>query len=151
MCRKLKTFTYRLKKSKLLKKLGKLSDNPDSYLEVYESFLSIFKDYKQDKYDEDKINEMFDNFLLSKGLKKIESIILELESKKQVQDDNLIVMEIRNRMDNLEESQRNLQELVIKLTENNKETKKLVMEKLKILNNVTKKKQSRNRTTISTD
>ena len=139
---------YRLRKSKLLKKLGKM-DNPDSYLEVYESFLSIFKDYKQDKYDEDKINEMFDNFLLSKGLKKIESIILELESRKQVKDDNYIVMEIRQRMEGLEEQFRNLQELTIKLSESNKEMKKLVNEKLKILNNLTGKKQSRNRTTIS--
>ncbi len=149
MCnRRFKTIIYRLRKSKLLKKLGKM-DNPDSYLEVYESFLSIFKDYKQDKYDEDKINEMFDNFLLSKGLKKIESIILELESRKQVKDDNYIVMEIRQRMEGLEEQFRNLQELTIKLSESNKEMKKLVNEKLKILNNLTGKKQSRNRTTIS--
>ncbi len=90
-------------------------NNPDSYLEFYESFLLIFKDYKQDKYDEDRLNDMFDNFLLSKGLKKIESVILELESRKQVQDDNYIVMELRNRMESIEESQRNLQELVIQL------------------------------------
>ena len=148
MCRKLKTIAYRFRKSKLLKQLGKTIDNPDNYLELYESFLSIFKDYKQDKYDEEKINTMFDNFLLSKGLKKIESVILELESRKQVQGDNFIVMEIRGRMDSLEEQFRNLQELVIKLSEENKQTKTLVMDKLKILNNVTKKKQSRKRFTV---
>ena len=148
MCRKLKTIAYRFRKSKLLKQLGKTIENPDSYLELYESFLSIFKDYKQEKYDEDKINEMFDNFLLSKGLKKIESVILEIESKKKVQGDNFIVMEIRGRMESIEDQFRNLQELTIKLTESNKETKKLVMEKLKILNNVTNKKQSKKRFTV---
>ena len=147
-CRKCKTLMYRIHKSKLLKKLSKM-DNPDSYLEVYEEFLLLFKGYKEPKYDIDKINDMFNNFLASKGLRKIEEIILELNSKKQVAKDNYIVIEIRQRMENLEESQRTLQELVIKLTENNKETKILVMDKLKILNNITKKKQSRNRTTIS--
>ncbi len=148
MCRKLRTITYRLRKSKLLKQLGKTLDNPDNYLELYESFLSIFKDYKQDKYDEDKINEMFDNFLASKGLKKIEDIITELEERKVVTNDNYIVLEIRNRMDGLEEQFRNIQELVLKLSENNKLTKTLVMDKLKILNNVTNKKQSKKRFTI---
>ncbi len=147
-CRKFKTFMYRIRKSKLLKKLGKM-DNPDSYLELYEEFLLIFKSYKQDKYDIEKINDMFNNYLASKGLRKIEEIILELNSKKQVKDDNYIVLELRQRMNNLEESQRTLQELVIKLTEDNKSIKILVMDKLKILNNITKKKQSRNRTTIS--
>ena len=149
MCsRRFKTIAYRFRKSKLLKQLWKTVENPENYLELYESFLLVFKDYKQDKYDEEKINEMFDNFLLSKGLKKIESVILDIESRKHVQGDNYVVMEIRGRMESIEEQFRNLQELTIKLTESNKETKILVMEKLKVLNNVTNKKQSKKRFTV---
>jgi len=149
--KKIQTLFYKLKKSKLLKQLKKSIENPDDYLQHYNTFLSIFKKYKGKKYDGDKLEEMFNNFIMSKGLKKIEEVVEELKLRDEVKNDNYVVLEIRNRIENTEEQMRTLQELVIKTVEDNKKLKNLVTEKLKFLNNLNEKKQVRNRTTISTN
>lgn len=112
MCCLFKTLRYKLKKSKLLKRLLKEIDNPNTYLIVYEQFLTLFKDYKKNKYDVNEMNKKFDDYLSGKGLKRIEEIIKELS---HINPDNFVLLELKNKYQVMDEKIAELQELMIRI------------------------------------
>jgi len=113
-----KSFFYKFKKSKFIKKLSKSIDADKTYLQIYEDFLSIFKDYKQDRYDQQELNNLFDNYITSKGLKSISEVMSEILQQDQINIDNYVLKELKDKYDDLNDRLEEVQELIVKNTEN---------------------------------
>lgn len=142
---------YKLKKSKLLKKLIKEMDNPETYIVIYQEFLDYFSsNYKDDKTEEE-ITEMFNSYLKSKGLKLIEDVLNEIQSKIKVEDDNYIVLELQKNYEDIKNRMIELQELVLKSVQEIKGIKSQVSLRMKSLNQLSNKRQPKLRSNITTD
>ena len=117
---KCSTIMYKISRSKLLKQLAKEIDNPDNYVAIYQQLVDLFSGYKSKKYNEETITKMLDLYLEKKGLNKISDVLEELEQKKEIREDNYVVLELKQDVDELNRKMLDLQELVIKSVEDNK-------------------------------
>lgn len=142
---------YKLKKSNLLKKLIKEIDNPDTYIVIYQEFLDYFKSKNKDDKTEEEITDMFNSYLKGKGLKVIEEVLDEIQSRKKVTDDNFVVLELQQNYQEISKSMMDLQELVLKSVEEIKGIKNQVTMRMKMLNNLTNKRQPKVRSSITID
>lgn len=129
MVKFLKTIWYKLKKSKFVKELMKV-DNPEDYINKYNLFKEHYSKYKEGKYEPNKIEEMLGNYLKSKGLKRIEEVLKELDIKQKIIEDSNIINKLTERITKLELNINELQDLVLATLQDNKNLK----EKFKTLN-----------------
>lgn len=141
----LASLRYKIKKSKFLKLLKKFLEDPDKYLDIYEQFLSIFIDFKQPRYEPNELSIKFDSLLESKGLKSKDKVKKELDIRNKIIEDNNILNKIIKDIKDIDSNVNELQELVIKVLQDNKALK----EKYKTLNLLNFKKTMKNRSTIS--
>ena len=142
----LKSLFYKIKKSRFIKELTKL-DNPEDYVNKYNLFKQYFLDYKKGRYDPDKIEEMLGNFLKSKGLKRIEDVLKEIDIKEQIIKDSNIINKLTERITKLESNVNELQDLVLATLQDNRNLK----EKYKTLNLLNYKKTMKSRGKFTTN
>ena len=142
----LKSLFYKIKKSRFIKELFKSLDSPEEYLNNYALFKEYYLDYKKGRYDTEKIEEMLNNYLKSKGLKKIEEVMRELDIKNKILEDSNIINKLIDRIDKLETNTNDLQELVLAVLQENKHLK----EKFNTLNMLNWKKTTKSRGKFTT-
>lgn len=133
------TIFYKISRSKLIKKLGKSLENPDTYLSIYEELKGLFTGYKSKKYNDETIKKILDLYLEKKGLSNIDKILEEIEIRKEVKEDNYILLELKQDIEVLNRKMIDLQELVIKSVDDNKNLQK------KLMNNVNNHRRIRNK------
>ena len=142
------SLSYILQRSKLLKELAKAIDNPDTYISVYQQLVDLFSMYKSNRYNEEIILKMLDLYLEKKGLNKIAQILEDIENKEQVKEDNYVIRELKQDISELQRKMVELQELVIKSVEDNKNIQQKVNNKVRILN-VKKERKVRSKAVVS--
>ena len=140
---KCNSISYILKRSKLLKQLAKSIDNPDNYISIYKQLVDLFSIYKSNRYDEEVILRMLDLYLEKKGLNKISQILNELDKKREIKEDNYVVLELKQNYEEVNRKMTDLQELVLKSVEDIKIIQQKVNNKVRILNTFSNKKEQR--------
>ena len=145
MFKLIKSLFYKIYKSRFIKELLKV-DTPEDYIEKYNAFKDYYSKYKEGKYDKEVIEEMLGAYLKSKGLKKIEEVMRELDIKNKILEDSNIINKLIERIDKLETNTNDLQELVLAVLQENKHLK----EKFNTLNMLNwKKTTGKNRNKFS--
>ncbi len=129
---------HKIYKNKMIKQLRKSLEEPETYIELYNKFLEHFKEY-DDKTAECDVEEIFNHYLKSKGLKIIGDITREIMMKTIVEEDNIIVLEIQQNVNELNEQMINLQEMMIKNLDNTKDLRKRVNYKMAMMEKMDKK------------
>ncbi len=126
---KCSTIMYKISRSKLMKQLIKEASNPDNYVKVYQQLIDLFTSYKHKRYNEETIKKILDLYIEKKGLEKVEDKLEELELRREVRDDNYVVLELKQNIDNLNRKMIDLQELVIKSVDENKNLRNAISNK----------------------
>ena len=126
---KCSTIMYKISRSKLMKQLIKEAGNPDNYVNVYQQLIDLFTSYKHKRYNEETIKKILDLYIEKKGLEKVEDKLEELELRREVRDDNYVILELKQNIDNLNRKMIDLQELVIKSVDENKNLRNTISNK----------------------
>lgn len=151
----LSTFKHRKSTKKFLKKLGGLLDQPETYLKILNEFWDKYMKYKDKRYSNTQIEELMDKLLESNGYRLRDDIMKELETKRNViRPDNFIILELKQRIEIMEDRYRDLQSFVLKEKEDLTEYKMNTENKILMLKNKTEIKEKRrfkNRTRIVVD
>ena len=117
---KCSTIMYKISRSKLMKQLIKEVGNPDNYVSIYQQLVDLFSSYKGNRYNEETIKKILDLYLEKRNLKNINKVVEELELKREVREDNFVILEIKQNYEELNRKMIDLQELVLKSVEDNK-------------------------------
>lgn len=145
----LKTIPYKKIKSKYLKQLTKALDNPNTYLRLYQEFYQKFRKYKEGKYEIEDLPELFESLLTSKHLRQLEDILKEIDTKKNIiKEDNIVILTLREKINELEKRHSELQEFILKINKDMKNIDENVDMKLqrigqKLDNKVLKRRRGR--------
>lgn len=135
---------YRFQKHKYVKKLLNLLEKPSEYLDIYNEFLELYRRRKErkEKYKDVNIEELFNSYLVSKGLKKIDEVITEIELRDRILKDKNNLLTFQKRLDKIEGLVENLQEQVIVVLKENQSFKDR-MRNTNMLSNKTIKSRSK--------
>jgi hypothetical protein len=64
---------YKKTRKHILNKMVKFVSNPETYKYYYKQLLSLYKMNKSEKYDQDTIKKLMEEYLLSRGFKILDS------------------------------------------------------------------------------